>query len=206
MPWLPDARPEGEVLKERAVNLGVPENKIQVTGKVGNTEAEAEAVRKLIRNWPPQTCPRPSGYPAPRLDELPLARGDSDSGPPTLRTSLRSDGATEGGRKATEGGKRNNQQQTANGEQPTKSVGSGQLTVGGKPSIILVTSAFHMARAKMLFERQGFEVEPFPVDFQNSDRSKTTFLSFVPSAQALAKSETAMREGMGILYYSVIKR
>ena len=182
VPWLPDARPEGEVLKERAVNLGVPENKIQVTGKVGNTEAEAEAVRKLLEN---------------------LENRNAESEKPE------------------------NKQQTANGQQPTNSVGSGQLAVGGKkhwlwrwlglvkteekagrsgPRIILVTSAFHMPRAKMLFERQGFEVEPFPVDFQNSDRSKTTILSFVPSAQALAKSETAMREGIGVLYYLVIKR
>ena len=161
VPWLPDARPEGEVLKERAVNLGVPENKIQITGKVGNTEAEASAVKELLENL--------------KVREV-------------------------------EGGKRDNKQLTTNRQQPTKSVGSGQLAVGGKPSIILVTSAFHMPRAKMLFERQGFEVEPFPVDFQNSDRPRTTILSFVPSAQALAKSETAMREGIGILYYSVIKR
>ena len=175
VPWRPDDRPEGEILKERAVKLGVPKEKILVTGKVGNTEAEASAVRNLIRN---------------------------------SKIGIR-------------------KQLTANGQQPTNSVGSGQLAVGGKkhwpwrwlglvkteekagrsgPRIILVTSAFHMPRAKMLFERQGFAVEPFPVDFQNSDRPSTTILSFVPSAQALAKSETAMREGMGILYYSVIKR
>jgi uncharacterized SAM-binding protein YcdF (DUF218 family) len=154
VPWRPNDRPEGEILRERAVKLGVPKEKILVTKKVGNTEAEAEAVRNLIRN---------------------------------SKIGIR-------------------KQQTANGEQPTKSVGSGQLTVGGKPNIILVTSAFHMPRAKMLFERQGFEVELFPVDFQNSDRSKTTILSFVPSAQALAKSETAMREGMGLLYYTFIRR
>ena len=154
VPWLPDARPEGEVLCERAVKLGVPKEKILVTGKVGNTEAEAEAVRNLIRN---------------------------------SKIGIR-------------------KQLTANSQQPTKSVGSGQLAVGGKPSIILVTSAFHMPRAKMLFERQGFEVEPFPVDFRVSDRQRTTILSFLPKAEYLEDSETAMREGMGILYYSVIKR
>jgi len=78
--------------------------------------------------------------------------------------------------------------------------------VGGKPRIILVTSAFHMRRARMLFERQGFEVEPFPVDFQTSDRPTINVLSFIPSAHALAKSETAMREGVGMLYYLIIKR
>ena len=161
VPWKPNDRPEGEILKERAVRLGVPENKIQVTGKVGNTEAEAWAVKEM-------------------LEDLEKRKAKSE--------------------------KPENKQRTANSQQPTNSVGSGQLAVGGKPNIILVTSAFHMPRAKMLFERQGFEVEPFPVDFQNSDRPSTTILSFIPSAQALAKSETAMREGMGILYYSVIKR
>ena len=34
------------------------------------------------------------------------------------------------------------------------------------PRILLVTSAFHMRRAQRLFERQGFKVLPFPVDFQ----------------------------------------
>ena len=154
VPWRPDDRPEGEILRERAVKLGVPKEKILVTGRVGNTAQEAEAVRELFRN-----------------SEFGIRK-----------------------------------QQTANGEQPTNSVGSGQIAVGGKPSIILVTSAFHMPRAKMLFERQGFEVEPFPVDFRVSDRQRTTILSFLPKAEYLEDSETAMREGMGILYYSVIKR
>jgi hypothetical protein len=34
------------------------------------------------------------------------------------------------------------------------------------PRILLVTSAFHMRRSQRLFERQGMQVLPFPVDFQ----------------------------------------
>jgi len=160
VPWRPKDRPEGEILKERAVRLGVPENKIVVTGIVGNTAQEAEAVKVLLESLE---------------------------------------------RREVEGGKRENKELTANGQQPTKPVSSQQRAVGGKPRIILVTSAFHMRRARMLFERQGFEVEPFPVDFQTSDRPTLNVLSFIPSAQALARSETAMREGIGILYYSIIK-
>ena len=179
VPWRPEDRPEGDILKERAVNLGVPRDKILVTGKVGNTEDEASAVKEMFKN--------------------------SKSGPPSLQTSLGSGGTSEGGRGAAEGGKRESRQLTANGQQHDALVGRKPWAEGGKHKIILATSAFHMRRARMLFERQGFEVEPFPVDFQTSDRPTFNVLSFVPSAQALAKSETAMREGIGILYYSIIK-
>lgn len=36
--------------------------------------------------------------------------------------------------------------------------------------VLLVTSAFHMRRSKRLFERQGLQVLPFPVDFQARGR------------------------------------
>ena len=35
-----------------------------------------------------------------------------------------------------------------------------------QPKILLVTSAFHMKRAKREFERNGFIVGPFPADFK----------------------------------------
>ena len=180
VPWRPEDRPEGEILKERAVKLGVPREKIQVTGKVGNTADEASAVNEMFKN--------------------------SKSGPPSLQTSLGSGGTSEGGRGAAEGGKRESRQLTANGQQPTTPVGGKRWAVDGKPRIILVTSAFHMRRAKMLFERQGFEVEPFPVDFQVPDRQRTTIFSFLPKAEYLEDSEKVMREGMGIFYYTFIRR
>ena len=34
--------------------------------------------------------------------------------------------------------------------------------------LILVTSAFHMKRAKKVFEREGITVLPYPVDFKSS--------------------------------------
>ncbi len=69
--------------------------------------------------------------------------------------------------------------------------------------IILVTSAFHIRRARFLFERAGFEVESFPVDYQGSEKSGSAVLSYLPNAEALAKSELALREVMGLLFYRV---
>ncbi len=46
-----------------------------------------------------------------------------------------------------------------------------RLLVKSNPTIILVTSAFHMPRAKQVFEAAGLNVEPFAVDFRQETRS-----------------------------------
>ncbi len=68
--------------------------------------------------------------------------------------------------------------------------------------IILVTSAFHMPRAKYLFERQGLEVQNYPVDFK-VEANKTTLLDFLPSAYAMKNFEFAIRELLGRIYYQL---
>ncbi len=69
--------------------------------------------------------------------------------------------------------------------------------------VILVTSAFHMQRAKLLFEGAGLIVEPFPTDFRSSAR-KYTILDFLPSASGLYGSEFVIREMIGRLYYQLL--
>lgn len=69
-----------------------------------------------------------------------------------------------------------------------------------KPSIILVTSAFHMPRAARVFEGQGLVVTRYPVDFKTSVRS-ITFMSFLPNAGALLETSLFSREMLGRLYY-----
>jgi uncharacterized SAM-binding protein YcdF (DUF218 family) len=44
--------------------------------------------------------------------------------------------------------------------------------------IILVTSAYHMYRAKRLFEKQGFEVIPYKVDYKMTRNKEITILDF----------------------------
>ena len=67
--------------------------------------------------------------------------------------------------------------------------------------IILVTSAFHMYRAKKLFEKQGFEVIAYKVDYKAAGNSTVTVMDFLPSAGNLAMTETGMREIIGRLFY-----
>jgi uncharacterized SAM-binding protein YcdF (DUF218 family) len=129
LPWHPDARPEGEVLRERAIDRGIPPDRIAVTGIVRNTEEESRAVAALLRNR---------------------------------------DGA------------------------------------GRTPSIVLVTSAYHMRRARLLFARAGLSVTPFPVDFQTS-AAPFSLLRVVPRAGSIAQTETALREFYGYLYYRLVR-
>lgn len=68
------------------------------------------------------------------------------------------------------------------------------------PEVILVTSAFHMTRAKTLFEREGIRVIPYPVDFKVSVDA-TTPMDFLPNVHALLLTDTAIREFIGQIYY-----
>ena len=122
LPWTKNWKPEGYILKDKAVNMGIPEENIFVTDKVKNTYEESVAVLNLI---PKNT------------------------------------------------------------------------------SIILVTSTFHMKRSKYLFEKQGFNITPFPVDF-NISSSNFTFLDLIPSVSSLQKTSTFIRENIGRLYYKII--
>jgi len=67
-------------------------------------------------------------------------------------------------------------------------------------SIILVTSAYHMDRSKYLFEKQGFKVTPYPVDFKTYIQ-KQTIMSFLPKLEALKQTSLFIRENIGRLYY-----
>ena len=70
--------------------------------------------------------------------------------------------------------------------------------------IILVTSAFHMKRAKKVFESEGIIVQPYPVDFKSNVSFHSSFrnpLSWMPSSSSLNKSSRAIREIIGRFVY-----
>ena len=65
--------------------------------------------------------------------------------------------------------------------------------------LTVVTSAVHMTRTKMLFEKSGFQITAFPIKFYLGH--KTTPMSFIPSALALHRSSKIFREFQGRLFY-----
>lgn len=68
--------------------------------------------------------------------------------------------------------------------------------------IILVTSAYHMPRAKMLFDHFFKSVIPYPVDYKQDLRYNA--YSFIPTMSDFENSAKAIREYVGILYYFML--
>lgn len=78
--------------------------------------------------------------------------------------------------------------------------------------ILLVTSAMHMPRAVALFEKQGFEVTPLPVDYSvtesesmviSSENWINRVIDIIPSASSLALTTNALKEYLGMLIYTL---
>lgn len=73
---------------------------------------------------------------------------------------------------------------------------------GERKKIILVTSAFHMTRAEILFAKAGVEIFQYPVDFKSSQTALTP-MSLLPNVSALATTDAAIRESLGIVFYKL---
>ena len=65
---------------------------------------------------------------------------------------------------------------------------------------LLVTSAFHMPRAKALFDAVGFATVPWPTDYRTSGREGISLFAD-NSADALSNTTTAIREWIGLFAY-----
>ncbi len=81
----------------------------------------------------------------------------------------------------------------------------------GYQSVILVTSASHMHRSVLMFEKQGVSVIPFPVDYSVTNESwhqlwhgsfESVLINIFPTASSLSATTNVMKEYLGILYYS----
>jgi len=71
-----------------------------------------------------------------------------------------------------------------------------------KPRLLLVTSAFHMRRAVLIFEAAGFEVYPVAVDIKiPAERSYPR--DWIPRASAVMLTELVIREFCATAYYEL---
>ena len=75
-----------------------------------------------------------------------------------------------------------------------------------RPKVLLVTSAWHMKRARMMFEKyaKGIEVVCAPADFEMSMAAKKG-RSLVPDAYSLHLNSVAVHEWVGIVGYGVLR-
>lgn len=78
------------------------------------------------------------------------------------------------------------------------------LRAEGIESIVLVTTAWHMPRAKRAFERAGFQVAPAPTAFNPPPKAR--FASFLPSHRAIRNCFWASHEWLGRIFYAIKDR
>jgi uncharacterized SAM-binding protein YcdF (DUF218 family) len=65
---------------------------------------------------------------------------------------------------------------------------------------LLVTSAFHMPRAKALFDKAGFPTVPWPVDYRTSGEEGVSLFADNP-LDALETTTVAAKEWVGLFAY-----
>ena len=68
---------------------------------------------------------------------------------------------------------------------------------------LLITSAYHMRRAKACFLKAGVAVDIFPVDERSDPLSFTPDVMLVPTAGAMGQWEIVIREMVGMAIYKI---
>ncbi len=69
--------------------------------------------------------------------------------------------------------------------------------------IVLVTTAWHMPRAELLFRQGGFDVIPFPVDYTTHESVDPGLFGLLPGPDGLMMTHMAIREYLGLVYYKL---
>lgn len=80
------------------------------------------------------------------------------------------------------------------------------LRAAGVERVVLVTHAFHMARARGAFERAGLQVVPAPTGYLGYAGGAFEWAHLVPNGDALRVSYVALREMAAHLMYRVVDR
>jgi uncharacterized SAM-binding protein YcdF (DUF218 family) len=77
------------------------------------------------------------------------------------------------------------------------------LKAAGIRRIFVVTHAFHMPRARLLFERAGLEVIPAPTAFFSHPNGDWLPGDFLPQPKALQISYYALHEWLGLAWIAL---
>jgi len=68
---------------------------------------------------------------------------------------------------------------------------------GLKPPYLLITSDFHMRRAKMIFEKKGLQVVPYPCDYIVGKGTGISFDDFIPNGSSFNDWNLYLKELVG---------
>lgn len=80
---------------------------------------------------------------------------------------------------------------------------AGLLHAAGVRRIVLVTQAFHMPRARRLFEQAGLDVVPAPTGFRSGPFRGFGLYDCIPQASALRNSHYALHEWLGMAWIAL---
>jgi uncharacterized SAM-binding protein YcdF (DUF218 family) len=92
-----------------------------------------------------------------------------------------------------------NSRDTAENARYTKRI----LDENGFRAPLLVTSAYHMPRSVALFLTAGIPVTPVPAGFRTWKGKIHRWVDYLPSADGLSRSTTALREYLGLAYFRI---
>ena len=69
---------------------------------------------------------------------------------------------------------------------------------------VLVTSASHMKRSVLSFEKAGVKVTPFPAGYRTWGLREYKWKDYLPTIGSLEDTTVAMHEYLGLLFYKVV--
>jgi len=73
----------------------------------------------------------------------------------------------------------------------------------GYKNPILVTSAYHMKRAVLCFNKVGLPILPIPASFKTEENCLYTWQSYLPQSEYLNMSSLAIKEYIGLIFYQI---
>lgn len=82
----------------------------------------------------------------------------------------------------------------------------GLLSSSKVERILLVTSSYHARRARLSFEKAGFQVLPAPTGYDLPRLDRPGYFNLVPTSEAFALSSDSLRALLGEVWYRVLGR